>query len=144
MTFREELVAEPWRFDLLATLRRLERENADKPRVGDAATLADEYVVVSQNPYLEFPASNLEAAVVEPSGRARLVARFLGMFGPQGALPLTTTEESCWSVTTRFPASSTFSSGASSLCSSGRGRTRNRSRKTTARTKIGTALISVR
>ena len=94
MTFRDELVAEPWRFDLLATLRRLERENADRPRVGDAATLADEYVVVSQNPYLEFPASNLEAAVVEPSGRARLVARFLGMFGPQGALPLTTTEES--------------------------------------------------
>jgi len=94
MTFREELIAEPWRFDLLATLRRLERENADKPRVGDAATLGDEYVAVSQNPYLEFPASNLEAAVVEPSGRMRLVARFLGMFGPQGALPLTTTEES--------------------------------------------------
>lgn len=94
MSFREELVAEPWRFDLLATLRRFERENPDKPRVGDAATLAEEYVVVSQNPYLEFPASNLDGAVVETSGRVRLVARFLGMFGPQGALPLTTTEES--------------------------------------------------
>ncbi|HEY1942569.1 MAG TPA: type VI secretion system baseplate subunit TssG [Roseiarcus sp.] len=94
MTFRDELIAEPWRFDLLATLRRLERENPEKPRLGDAETLADDYVVVSQNPYLEFPASTLEAAVAEPSGRTRLVARFLSMFGPQGALPLTTTEES--------------------------------------------------
>lgn len=94
MTFRDELVAEPWRFDMLATLRRFERDNPDKPRLGHAATLAEEFLVVSQNPYMEFPASNLDAAVVEPSGRMRLVARFLGMFGPQGALPLATTEES--------------------------------------------------
>jgi type VI secretion system protein ImpH len=93
MKFREELAQEPWRFDLLTTLRRLERENPDKPRLGDAATVAEEFVVISQNPYLEFPASNLEAAELEPSGRVRLTARFLGMFGPQGALPLTTTEE---------------------------------------------------
>ena len=94
MSFRAQLVAEPWRFDMFATLRRFERENADKPRLGDAATLAEEYLVVSQNPYMEFPASNLDGAVIEPSGRMRLIARFLGMFGPQGALPLTTTEES--------------------------------------------------
>ncbi|MGO9768359.1 MAG: type VI secretion system baseplate subunit TssG [Roseiarcus sp.] len=94
MSFRAELVAEPWRFDMFATLRRFERENADKPRLGDAATLAEEYLVVSQNPYMEFPASNLDGAAIEPSGRMRLIARFLGMFGPQGALPLTTTEES--------------------------------------------------
>jgi len=94
VSFRAQLVAEPWRFDMFATLRRFERENADKPRLGDAATLAEEYLVVSQNPYMEFPASNLDGAVIEPSGRMRLIARFLGMFGPQGALPLTTTEES--------------------------------------------------
>jgi type VI secretion system protein ImpH len=94
VSFRAELLAEPWRFDMFATLRRFERENADKPRLGDAATLAEEYLVVSQNPYMEFPASNLDGALVEPSGRMRLIARFLGMFGPQGALPLTTTEES--------------------------------------------------
>jgi type VI secretion system protein ImpH len=94
VSFRAELLAEPWRFDMFATLRRFERENAGKPRLGDAATLAEEYLVVSQNPYMEFPASNLDGALVEPSGRMRLIARFLGMFGPQGALPLTTTEES--------------------------------------------------
>ena len=93
MTFREELVAEPWRFDLLSVLRRLERENADKPRLGSSATLADEFVSLTQNPYMEFPASTLEEAGPEASGRLRLTARFLGMFGPQGALPLTSTAE---------------------------------------------------
>jgi type VI secretion system protein ImpH len=87
------LLAEPWRFDLLNVLRLHERANPDKPRIGDAQTLADEFVVITQDPYLEFPASTLAGAEREPSGRLRLVARFLGMFGPQGALPLTTTEE---------------------------------------------------
>jgi type VI secretion system protein ImpH len=93
VTFRAELASEPWRFDLFDVLRRLERENPDRPRIGDAQKLADDFVILSQDPYLEFPASNLEEAEVEPSGRVRLKARFLGMFGPQGALPLTTTEE---------------------------------------------------
>ena len=91
--FRSELQAEPWRFDLLSVLRRLERENPAKPRIGDARRLEDEFVEIAQNPYLEFPDSNLEAAALDPNGRMRLKARFLGMFGPQGALPLTTTEE---------------------------------------------------
>jgi type VI secretion system protein ImpH len=94
MSYRDELMAEPWRFDLFNVLRRFERDHPQKPRIGDAATLGDEFVVVSQNPYMEFPASTLEGATKEASGRMRLMARFLGMFGPQGALPLTTTEES--------------------------------------------------
>jgi type VI secretion system protein ImpH len=93
MSYSDQLVAEPWRFDLFNVLRRYERENPQMPRVGDSAALSDEFVILSQNPYMEFPASTLEAAILEPSGRTRLVARFLGMFGPQGALPLTTTEE---------------------------------------------------
>ena len=91
--FRAELLAEPWRFDLLAVLRRLERENPRKPRIGEARRLADEFVALGENPYFEFPDSNIEAATIEPSGVVRLKTRFLGMFGPQGALPLTTTEE---------------------------------------------------
>ena len=93
MSFRAELEAEPWRFDLLSVLRRLERENPGKPRIGEARRLEDEFVEIAQDPYLEFANSNLVAATVEESGRMRLKARFLGMFGPQGALPLTTTEE---------------------------------------------------
>jgi type VI secretion system protein ImpH len=93
MKAEEDILAEPWRFDLLDVLRRYERAHPERPRIGDAATLAEEYVVVTQNPYMEFPASTLEAAEREGNARMRLVARFLGMFGPQGALPLTTTEE---------------------------------------------------
>jgi type VI secretion system protein ImpH len=93
VTFRAELAAEPWRFDLFAVLRRLERENADKPRIGCSRKLADELVTIGQNPFFEFPDSNIEAASIDATGHVQLKARFLGMFGPQGALPLTTTEE---------------------------------------------------
>jgi type VI secretion system protein ImpH len=93
VTFRADLVAEPWRFDLLSVMRRLERENPRKPRIGDARKLADEYVSLGENPFFEFPDSTIEGASIDPSGVVRLKTRFLGMFGPQGALPLTTTEE---------------------------------------------------
>jgi type VI secretion system protein ImpH len=93
MTFRDELLAEPWRFDLFAVLRRLERENPRRPRIGDSRTLAEEFVTIGENPYFAFPDSNIDTAKIGPTGLVRLKARFLGMFGPQGALPLTTTEE---------------------------------------------------
>jgi type VI secretion system protein ImpH len=93
MSFLEQLTAEPWRFDWLATMRRLERANPDKPRIGDSAARGQEFVILSQNPYLEFPDSTVEAAGKDERGRVRVVSRFLGMFGPQGALPLTTTDE---------------------------------------------------
>ena len=93
MSFSDELAAEPWRFDWLAVMRRLERAHPDKPRIGDSAARAQDFVTVSQNPYMEFPDSTIEAAGKDAAGRQRIVARFLGMFGPQGALPLTTTDE---------------------------------------------------
>ena len=93
MSFLDRLAAEPWRFDWLAVMRRLEREHPDKPRLGGSAARAQDFVCLSQNPYLEFPDSTIEAAERDEKGRLRVVSRFLGMFGPQGALPLTTTEE---------------------------------------------------
>jgi type VI secretion system protein ImpH len=87
------LRAEPWRFDMLAVLRWLERDNPGKPRLGDSRTLADEFVVLAQDPYLTFPDSNLESVEREGSGPVRVKAKFLGMFGPQGALPLNVTDE---------------------------------------------------
>jgi type VI secretion system protein ImpH len=93
VSLNDDLIAEPWRFDWLALMRRLEREHPDKPRLGDSAARAQEFVDLSQNPYLEFPAATIEAAQPRDNGRLRVVSRFLGMFGPQGALPLTTTDE---------------------------------------------------
>lgn len=89
----DELAAEPWRFDFYAVLRQLERANPHRPRIGQSAVRRDEYVDLGQNPYLEFPASNLESASVR-DGRLKLIVKFLGLLGPQGALPLSTTDES--------------------------------------------------
>ncbi len=93
MSFTRDLLAEPWRFDFFAVLRRLERSHPDRPRIGDSAALRDEYVLLGQDPYLEFPASTLSRAEVDAEGRLRILSRFLGFLGPQGALPLATTEE---------------------------------------------------
>jgi type VI secretion system protein ImpH len=89
----DDMKAEPWRFDFYNALRHIERANADKPRIGDSATRRDEYLELGQDPYLEFPASNL-ASVSDQAGRLRIIVKFLGLLGPQGALPLPTTDES--------------------------------------------------
>jgi type VI secretion system protein ImpH len=93
VTMIEQMKAEPWRFDFYHVLRQIERAHFDRPRIGDSAARRDEYVDLGQDPYLEFPASNL-ASVEEDEGRLRILVKFLGLLGPQGALPLATTDES--------------------------------------------------
>jgi len=93
VTILDEMQKEPWRFDFLLAMRRLERSHTGQPRIGDSATRREDYVDLGQDPYLEFPASNL-SRVVATDGRLKIFVRFLGLLGPQGALPLATTEES--------------------------------------------------
>lgn len=92
-TWVDEIAADPYRFDFFAVLRRLERSFPDKPRIGDAVTLREEYVRLGQNPYLAFPASNLQEFKALGPDRYRILVKFLGLMGPQGALPLPTTTE---------------------------------------------------
>jgi len=54
-----ELEAEPWRFDYFTVLRHIERVHQDRPRIGESAALRDELVLLGQDPFMEFPASNL-------------------------------------------------------------------------------------
>src|SRR5262245_25050489 len=93
MTIVDQMKAEPWRFNFYDVMRQLERADAAKPRIGDNSAVRDEIVSLGQDPYLEFPASNL-SGVSEVNGRLHVLVRFLGLLGPQGALPLATTEES--------------------------------------------------
>jgi type VI secretion system protein ImpH len=88
-----DLKAEPWRFDYFAVLRHLERIHDNRPRIGDSAALRDEFVLLGQDPFMDFPASNL--ARVEPleDKPLRVFVKYMGLLGPQGALPLATTEE---------------------------------------------------
>lgn len=93
MTLIDDMQAEPWRFDYFSVLRKLERVNHDKPRIGDSATRREDYVTLGQDPFMEFPASNL-SRVTNDNQKLRIFTKFLGLLGPQGALPLSTTEES--------------------------------------------------
>ncbi len=79
-------------YGLLVLLRLMERSGKGKPRIGKNATLRDEIVTIGQDPYLAFPESDVSN--IDRSGkRTQVRSRVLGLFGPQGALPLNTTEE---------------------------------------------------
>jgi type VI secretion system protein ImpH len=93
-SYAEQLQAEPWRFDFYAVLRRLERSFPERGRIGDVAARRDEYLALGEQAYLDFPASTIAEADRDGQGRLRLFVKFLGLLGPQGALPLATTEES--------------------------------------------------
>ncbi len=83
----------PEKFDFFATLRTLEARHPEKPRIGESAALRDEFVTLGQDPFVIFPDSNLSKADEDRAGRLRVLVRFLGLLGPQGALPLTITDE---------------------------------------------------
>jgi type VI secretion system protein ImpH len=93
MNFFRDLEAEPWRFDYFALLRQLERTFKDQPRIGDAGVLREEFARFGQDPFMEFPASNVARVVRDDDKTLRVFVRHLGLLGPQGALPLAITEE---------------------------------------------------
>lgn len=93
MTFLRHLEEEPWRFDYFTVLRHLERNHRNQPRIGDSASRRDEFVQLGQDPFMEFPASNIARAEAAEGKPLKLFVKFLGLLGPQGALPLATTEE---------------------------------------------------
>lgn len=92
-TFTSKLEAEPWRFDYFMVLRRLEQAHRDRPRIGDSASLRDEFVRLGQDPFMDFPASTIARARQEDGKALAVFVKYLGLLGPQGALPLATTEE---------------------------------------------------
>ena len=81
------------------------RAMAPRPRIGDSATRRDETIVCDgveylvsfgQQPHLEFPASNVARVDFDEDStrkRMRVYTKFLGLLGPEGALPLAITEE---------------------------------------------------
>ena len=76
----------------LAELRRVERRSGDKPRIGLSRRIRDEVVDLGQDPFLAFPDTDL-SQWDKSKARPIIRARFMGFFGPHGALPLNTTEE---------------------------------------------------
>lgn len=86
------LAREPWAFDFLQTMRRIECAFPDKPRWGSAVRPQDEPVRLCQEPSLSFAPASLSAFWTDENTPPRLEVRFFGMLGPQGPLPLHLTE----------------------------------------------------
>lgn len=81
--------AAPWRWNYFQALRLLDCLSPDRPRLGQARRPADEPVRLGQEPALDFAPASL-ARLVPSHGTvpARISVRFLGLFGPNGPLPL--------------------------------------------------------
>lgn len=93
MTVKDDIRDHPERFDLFRVLRDFERSSGDKPRIGDSNVVSEEVINIAQDPFLAFPDGNVTGLDDTARGTPRLYTRFLGFFGPQGALPLSTTLE---------------------------------------------------
>lgn len=89
----EELARAPARIEFLQALRRIEAASP-APRLGDGRRSADDPVRLAQDPELDFAAADLTRIQPRGEGRRspRLFSRFLGLFGPNGPLPLHLTE----------------------------------------------------
>lgn len=93
VAFSRALQAQPYKFGFFAALRRLECAYRQKPRLGRSLRPADEPVRLAQDPSLAFAPSTVASFEPGPGGRPpRLAVNFLGLFGPNGPLPLHLTE----------------------------------------------------
>jgi type VI secretion system protein ImpH len=83
------LYEHPYRSDFFMAVRRLENCYPASPRTGHSRTPADDPVRFCQDPSLAFPPSTLKGLEFGKAGRPpRLFVHFLGLFGPNGPMPL--------------------------------------------------------
>jgi type VI secretion system protein ImpH len=91
--FFARLREKPYAHDFYFTLRKLESLFRDKPRTGTAARPQDEPVRMGQDVSLAFaPAAITAFETASASSPPRLLQRFFGFLGPNGALPTHLTE----------------------------------------------------
>ncbi len=88
----QALAEAPHNFDFFQALRRLEAAYPDKPRLGASKRPVDDPIRLGQEPSLAFAPSTLAALRRRDTRTPRLEVLFLGLFGPNGPLPLHLTE----------------------------------------------------
>ncbi len=91
LSFFGDIARRPWAFDFYLAMRRIEGLHPDLPRLGEARRPADEPIRLGQDPELTFAPANV-SRVDSRGAKPRISVRFLGLWGPQGALPLHLTE----------------------------------------------------
>src|SRR5690606_17599685 len=83
----------PHGFELFAALRLLERVHRDRPRLGRSAKPSEDAVRLRQPPFLSFAPGDIAAYAPASSEHAATLDTYvLGLFGPNGPLPLHLTE----------------------------------------------------
>jgi type VI secretion system protein ImpH len=93
VAFLRELAEAPYRYGFFSALRRLECVYRDRPRLGQSQRPATDGVRLGQEPSLAFaPATLSSFSTGDGGGPGRLAVLFLGLFGPNGPLPLHLTE----------------------------------------------------
>ncbi|PRH89578.1 type VI secretion system baseplate subunit TssG [Labrys okinawensis] len=86
-------VRKPGSYDFLDLLRRLEHLAGAKPRIGESASSAEAVARLGQQPHIDFTDTNVGHIAASEGRPAEVESRFLGLLGPQGALPLHTSYE---------------------------------------------------
>ncbi len=93
LKFFEALQREPYRFGFFSLVRRLENIYRDKPRIGESVRPIDDSLRLGQEPFVVFsPATLSEFKKGKDGGPDRVTGFFLGLFGPNGPLPMHLTE----------------------------------------------------
>jgi type VI secretion system protein ImpH len=93
LSWLERLERDAGSFGFHVALRRFEVLFADKPRLGEAMRPADEPLRIGQEPSLSFEPSAIAGFTPTSENRpARLSVAFMGMWGPNGPLPVHLTE----------------------------------------------------
>lgn len=89
----KEVAARPYHYGFRNLLRRIECLYDDKPRLGESRRPVDDPIRLTQAPSMAFAPSELASIELGKDGRPpRLEGYFLGLFGPNGPLPLHMTE----------------------------------------------------
>jgi len=93
VSFLAEVSEKPYQYGFFQTVRRINCFYNDKPITGHSYRPSDDTVRFSQAPYTFFAPSTINDLKFDGSSPyPRLSQRFLGLFGPNGPLPLHLTE----------------------------------------------------
>ncbi len=83
---------QPWAHDFFALMRRIDSLRPQSPRTGEAARPQHEALRLAQPPELDFAPAALSRLELRGDAPPRLSARFFGLLGPHGPMPLHFTE----------------------------------------------------
>ncbi len=88
----ERLYSNPWSFEFFQAVRLLCRMLEERERVGGFSLPNSEAARFRAHPSTVFPASEIQALRTPENQPTTLEVNFMGLFGPQGVLPLYYTE----------------------------------------------------